>query len=151
MHARRAFSLLELITVLAIMGVMAAIAIPRYAESAVRYRAGAAAQRLEADLILARDRARLISQGITVTIDASAETVSIPAISGLDDPAVGYLTDFNEEPYKAAIISVSFGGAPDVTFDGFGVPDVGGIIVVRAGDVTINVTLDVLTGEVNLQ
>ncbi len=151
MASRPAFSLIELVMVITAIGLFAAIAIPRYANSAVRYRAGAAAQRIEADLVLAQERARLTSQDITGTFNTDNETVSIPALTGLDDRTAAYLTDLSAEPYQADITAVSFNGTDEVTFDGFGVPDEGGTVDVRAGDVTKRITLDADTGEVSIQ
>ena len=151
MTARHAFSYLELMLVVAIMGIFAAIAIPRYANSIVRYRAGAAAQRVEADLVLARERARLTSQNVTVAFDPVNETVSIPLLAGLNHRAVAYLTDLTEEPYVANIVSAVFNDMQEVTFNGFGIPDNGGTVKVCAGDVTMMITLDANTGEVNVQ
>jgi len=147
----RAFSLLELMMVLMIMGMAAAIAMPRYAESMARYRAAAAAQRLEADLEWARERAKLISENVTITVDVEANTLVIAALAGLDDPSRAYVTDLNNQPYQADIVAATFGGETDVVFDGYGAPGSGGTIVVRAGEVTMNVVLNADTGEVEIQ
>src|SRR5204863_23675 len=56
--SRRAFSLIEITLVLMVMGVLAALAVPRYASALARYRADAAARRIVADLDLARTTAR---------------------------------------------------------------------------------------------
>jgi len=86
-----------------------------------------------------------------VTVDAKANTLAIPSISGLNDPAACYLTNLNMGPDKADIVSVTFDGENDVTFDGFGCPGSGGVIVVRAGSVTRKLLLEMNTGEVDIQ
>ena len=65
---RRGFTLLELVLVVAILGVVAAIAAPRYGNAIQNYRANAAAQRLRADLEYARARAKSTSSSRTVTV-----------------------------------------------------------------------------------
>ena len=54
---RSGFTLIELVMVLAIIGLITAIAAPRYAASLARYRAESAARRVAADLALARREA----------------------------------------------------------------------------------------------
>ena len=67
---RNGFTLIELITVLAMVGVMLAIAIPRMRVSPLR-RAGSAGRQLVADLDLARTRALAAKKTVRVTFDVA--------------------------------------------------------------------------------
>ncbi|MFN7613934.1 MAG: Tfp pilus assembly protein FimT/FimU, partial [Phycisphaerae bacterium] len=58
MSRHRAFSMIELVIVLVIVGVTAAIAVPRYVNSVQRTKVDGAARRIAADIERLRDRAR---------------------------------------------------------------------------------------------
>ncbi len=148
---RGAFTLIELVVVLLIMATLAAIAIPRYANATTRYRAETAARRIVADLALARSSASMYSSTVTVNFDVSSNTLSMPGVSHMDKASLDYLVDFNKRPYRADLIWADFGGTPAVSFDGYGMPDSGGTIVVRVGEVEKTVTLDPSTGEATVQ
>jgi prepilin-type N-terminal cleavage/methylation domain-containing protein len=130
---RPAFSLVELMICLSIMGVMAALAIPRYANATSNYRADAAARRIVADLSLARSQARLISKPLTVVFDTAAQKYQISGMEDLLHRTSVYSVQLSDQPYRATLVSVSFGGAAQVTFDQYGSPNTGGTIVVDSG------------------
>ncbi len=52
----------------------------------------------------------------------------------------------SDAPYYAQLVSAAFGGDEVVTFDGYGLPDSGGTVVVGVGGVTRNVVLDGQSG-----
>ncbi|MCH8259363.1 MAG: hypothetical protein IIC46_04065, partial [Planctomycetes bacterium] len=56
-----------------------------------------------------------------------------------------------EPPYLAKLASVDLGGDAQLTFDGFGVPDSGGSVVVQAGDYQYTVVVDPETGVAEVQ
>lgn len=140
-HAR-GFSLVELVLVVAIIASLAAIAVPRYARSIVRFRVESAARRIVADLDLARKSARRSSTSRTVAFTIAANTYRISGLGGLDDRSQDYAVLLSGEPYRAAIVSCDFGGDTEVVFDGYGVPDSGGTVTVRCGDIRKTVELD---------
>ncbi|KPK80119.1 MAG: hypothetical protein AMJ81_12440 [Phycisphaerae bacterium SM23_33] len=135
---------------MAILAVIAAIAVPRYASSLALCRADRAARRIVADLGFARDRARVASETVTVQFDVPADQLSIPGLGSLDNPSADYLVKFGEAPYQADLVSADFGGDPIVSFDGYGVPDGGGTIVIQAGTVQRTVVLNAETGEASV-
>lgn len=145
------FSLFELVVVLVIIGTIAAIAVPRYAESDARYRAEAAARRIVADLALARTRAYTSGETVTVTFDVPADMLSAPGMRGLDKASSDYVVRFAEAPYRARLISADFGGLPTVDFDGYGMPSSGGSVVVRVGRTQKTIVLDPGTGKAKVQ
>jgi len=147
----RGFTLLELLLVLAIVGVITAIAAPRYHASATRYRAEAAARRVVSDLTLARSRARASSASRTVIFSVDSDQYTIVGVRHPDRPSEDYRTVLSAEPYKAQIVSAAFGGSEKVTFNGFGVPDSGGGVVVQAGSIQKKVSLHPQTGEASAQ
>ena len=157
--ARRAFTLIELVLVMAIVADLAAITTPRFAAATTRYRAEAAARRVRDDLARARTYAKITGASYTVTFDAAAATYSfpvppakynVPAQPGAGLPGDPVTVSIGGEPYNAAITAVDFASAAAVTFNGYGAPSSGGTVTVQVGDTTQTVTLDGQTGEVTV-
>jgi len=148
--SRRAFTLLEIVLVLAIMGVIAGIATPRYATAISRFRVDTAARRLVRDLTTARERARALGASQSVTFTIASDTYEIAGLQGLDGSA-NYVVNVAGQPYNASLVSADFGGAPSVVFDGYGVPDSGGTVVLNSGGYAKTVTVDPQTGRAALQ
>lgn len=147
----KGFSLLELVLVLAILAVLAAIAAPRYAGAASRYRADCAARRIAADLGMARGRARAASASRSVVFTLSPASYKMPGVRDPDRPGSDYTVNLSEEPYRVTLVSVNFGGDAQVVFSGYGLPDSGGTVRVRAGDCEKTVVLEPANGEVSVQ
>lgn len=145
---RRAFSLLEAVLVMAILAVVAAMAAPRYAQAVSRYGVDHAAKVLMNDLSIARQRARTLGARQTVVFSELAETYEIAGLASLDAPVQPYRVSLASCSPRAEIVTARFGAgsATSVTFDGYGVPDGGGSIVLQCGDARKTVTLDAATG-----
>lgn len=145
------FSLLELVLVLAIIATMAAIAAPRYAASAVRYRADLAARRIVHDLALAQATAKAKGASQTVVINQGTDTVVLSGLAGLDPQVSEYCTKLSESPYQANITGSHFPANNDIVFDGWGIPDSGGTVVLTVGSETRTITVDAETGKATIQ
>ncbi|MBN1489571.1 MAG: prepilin-type N-terminal cleavage/methylation domain-containing protein [Phycisphaerae bacterium] len=141
------YTLVEVVLVLAILGLCAGIAVPRFANSIALHRAEAAGERLVVDLTLARQQARQSSASRTITFDSVAHSYSIAGVAGLDNQQATYSVVLTREPYNARIASVDLGGNNTITFDGYGAPDCGGSIVVSVGRFQVTVTVDAATGK----
>ncbi len=140
-----AFSVLELVLILAIIAVVAAIAAPRYASSLANYRCEAAAQRIIRDLGVARAEAKASSTSITVIFDVANNRYDIPGVTSLESASAPASLTLSDAPYYAQLLNTTF-SSDQVTFDGYGLPDSGGTVVVGVGGVTRNVVLDGQTG-----
>ena len=149
--ARPAFSLGELVLVLAIIATLALIAAPRFANATARYRCELAAGRIVADLTLARSQAKGRSLAHTVAFDAATNSYRIFDGTEIALAEAVEAVPLDEPPYQAAITSVVFGADDEVVFDGYGVPDSGGTVVVRVGGFEHTVQLDPDTGEAGVQ
>lgn len=145
------FSLLELLLVLAIMAVLTAMAVPRYAASAIRYRADLAAHRIILDFALAQSDAKAASSSRTVVFSIGADSYEIPQLSALDGAAGTYVVDLSERPYEASIVSADFNGLNQVTFSGWGIPSGGGTVVLSVGAEERKVTVEAVTGKATVQ
>ncbi len=149
-HGLAGFSLVEVVLVAAIMAVFAAIAVPRYTNSLMRYRCVAASRRVAADLQLAQQAARQASASRQVSFNTGAHTYQLQNVSSLDEQTANYDVDLKADPYQARIISADFGGDAVVIFDGYGTPDSDGAVVVQAGTEQRKIVVDADTGRVSI-
>ena len=147
------FSLVELVMVVVIIAILAAMAVPRFADSLAHRRVEAAARRIAADLALAQRRARATSASQTVTFNTGEHTYGIEGARDLDHPGDVYEVSLLDDPYGVVITAIDFGADTPrkIVFDGYGVPDSGGTIVVEAGGNQETVTVDPDTGRATVQ
>ena len=145
-----AFTLVEMAIVVLILGIAAAVAVPRFAEALMRFRADAAANRVKADLEFARRRAKMQSAAQTVEFNASANSYKLSGIPDIDQPDKDYEVEIDQWPYEATIVSVSLGADDNLVFDGFGVPDSAGQIVIEAGGNQVTLDVEATTGHVSI-
>ena len=142
-----AFSLVELILVMAIITVLSAMAVPRYVGAQQRYRADAAAQRIVVDLAMARSRANTTSTSQSVVFTLATSQYQMPGVPDLKNSGGTYTVLLGGAPYQATLVSADFGGTAQVTFDGYGVPNSGGTLVVKAGGFQRTISLDASSGK----
>jgi prepilin-type N-terminal cleavage/methylation domain-containing protein len=142
----RAFSLVELVLVLAIVAVVSAIAIPRYGNSITKYRLDAAARRIITDFAQARSQAMTTSQSQTIVFTTATSTYQIAGVTGLDVKTAPYAVDLRLDPYQATLVSASFGGSSTATFDAYGAAAAGGTVVIQVGGTQKTITLDADSG-----
>lgn len=103
-----------------------------------------------------------MQQSRSYTLVFATGTTSSYTVTGLRDPdrAVGtdYQVTLSREPYLAILGPitigagpvVSVGGSASISFDGFGVPNASGSIVVGVGSLTRIVSIDAATGDVQV-
>ena len=137
----RGFTLIELVIVMTLLAIIGGIALPRYTASLAHHRAEAAARRIAADLAYVRQQARFTSSSKTIAFDLATHQYS----GSITAVALG------DDPYKAALLSVDFGGDAEIVFDGYGNPDSGGTVLIQAGLRQKTITLDGDSGRVTVQ
>jgi len=145
-RASRAFTLVEMVIVVLIIGILTASAAPRMAGAIRTSRLDAACRRITADLAWARQSAINKSTAQTVQFTPASGSYTLALAADLDRPAAAYVVTLTSAPYSCTLVSATLGADTNVVFDRFGRPDSGGTIVVGAGSSTKTVTLDANTG-----
>jgi prepilin-type N-terminal cleavage/methylation domain-containing protein len=146
---RGAFSLAELVLVMAVVAIIAAIAQPRFANATGRYRLSAAAQRVGADLQLARSQARITSKTQTVTFDSTAGAYQMTGVNTLDNRSTNYSVTLSTDPYYATLGSITF-PSNAVTFDIFGGASASGSVTVTVNGQSKTISVDAGSGKVTV-
>jgi prepilin-type N-terminal cleavage/methylation domain-containing protein len=145
----------ELIMVISLIGILAAIATPRYAAALQEYQAEAAADRIKEDLNMARRRASIMGKNVDVIFNTVTNSYHLTNVESLDSRQQSYQINLAAPPFYAAFYSVSFpggiGGSSQVVFDYYGAPDSSGSVVVKCGDATRTVLLNPPTWEASVQ
>lgn len=152
MRSARGFTLIEVVTVVVIIGIISVIAMPRFGNSLARYRVEHAAKRLQADLILAREFAVQRSEVCEVVFTTgSTSGYSIAKMPRMNNRSVlGYGVSLSDEPYRAAISAMTLAGGNITKFDGFGMPDASGSISLMSGQYKKTVVIDGTTGSIGI-
>jgi prepilin-type N-terminal cleavage/methylation domain-containing protein len=150
-----AFTLIELVIVVAAVAVLSAIAVPKYSSSMNRYRVEMAAKRLIADFALARSAARASANGQVIDFSTPTNGYTFTGLAAPDGRSGDYTVNLADEPYKVKISSVKFGtatpAATSVTFTRFGQPTLDGLIVISSGSYSKTVGLDSITGRAEVR
>ena len=150
-RAATAYSLVELVLVLAIMAIITALAVPRYNNSVWRYRADAAAKRIASDLELAQSRAYSRNASQSAVFSIATNSYQLAGIADLNHPNQPYTVNLADPPYFAVLKSVSFAGSNTISFDGYGQPTNPGSITLVAGVEKRTITVDLSSGQATIK
>ncbi len=101
-----AFTLIELVMVISILGITAAIALPRFSHANANYRLKAAANRVIQDFNLAIKQSQSISQNVTILFNKNNHSYQITNLPSLNDPTKTYQVELKHHPYQVKIRAV---------------------------------------------
>ncbi len=168
MAKRSAYTMVEVVIVMLVMSILAAVAAPRYSSSTASFRVEAAARRIVADLNYVRLRAKMkgnASDG-QISFFPNLETYRLTVTPDLDHPSNEYWVDLAKTAYPVDLVSVMFtntlGGTSteSLQYNLYGFPNTGtapiaalasGQIVVASGGQQRTVVIDPVTGKASVQ
>ena len=148
MHRSRAFSLIELVCVIATLAIISAVALPHWSAAVVDQQMNLALRRIASDLALAQSRANHGSTSVSVSFSPSTNSYQIVGMPDPDRPAQTYTVNLSADPYHLTLSSASFGGSASLGFDGYGTPLAGGTIVITQGSTSHVLSVDPTSGRV---
>lgn len=140
----RGFSTLELVMVVSIVGVTAAIAIPRVNSSLQRTKIERAASMLAADLNRVRENAKAYGLEQTVSFSGSTYTITTVTASGSKTKTV----DLTKQPVESKVQIARTSGVTVVKFNAYGVPDQQFVIGICNNGTWRMVTVSAGSGEI---
>ncbi len=162
---RRAFTLLELLIVVVILGIIGASVVPMVSSSQDA-QCAAAARALAADIELVQSEALARQAPVALVFSPDNQRYAVVLDQGQDLDAYESLTPLEHpsrpgQDYEVSLASdlnlpelivnaVDFGGSRYVVFDSVGSPDVGGTVTLVAGDASLTITVEPITGAVSV-
>ena len=147
---RRGLSLIEIVVVVTVLAIVAAVGGTRYVDSLALHRVRGTARRIAADLETARNVARSRSLPVSISFDAAANRYTIVGIANPDHPSAVNSVELADGPLQSDLTAAAFGGDATIVFNAFGMPDSGGTLTVQSGGATQTVAVIAGTGAVTI-
>lgn len=144
-----AYTLVEILIVLVVIGILAVAAIPSFSNAVEEQRAKAAAERIRADLQLARQYAVATNKATSVLFDVAARRYTLVGVPNPNGKQGDYVVDLTAMGFEIGSLVVDFGGAKTVSFDAYGSASADGLVTVVSEDstVTLSVKLERTSGD----
>ncbi|MEM8865195.1 MAG: GspH/FimT family pseudopilin [Planctomycetota bacterium] len=135
MRRRCAYTFIELMIVVLVMGILAGVAAPRYMQALDYYRVESAAKRIAADFRYARQKAIDDAAERKVVFDLASDSYELLSVGNLDRQANAYIVSPANEGYAVDITAADFGGQATCTFSHLGdAADAGSVTITSGGE-----------------
>jgi prepilin-type N-terminal cleavage/methylation domain-containing protein len=149
-------TLIELVVVVLLLGIVAAIAVPKFAYTLNATNVKSAARRIARDIALVRSWARITSQSQSISFDTVHNTYTMSAVPNADHSTSANTVALSDGTLQATLAAANFGtGSTTLTFNGFGVPvglpSTGGTVGVSSGTVSNTILVDPISGLATIQ
>jgi Tfp pilus assembly protein FimT len=143
--------LLDLTITMLIIGILAAVAGPKFANSMTTFKVESAAKHVAADLRYARQHAKTAGTTQAVVFTPDADTYDLPGMNDINHSTKPFTVDLMKTSYPASLVSASFGaGGNTVVFNTYGRPENGGTVVVEVSGEQRTITVDGISGRVRI-
>ncbi len=148
---RAGFTLIDLTITILILGIVAAIAVPRFAQSLDLIRVDSAARYIAADLNYARHRAQVSSQNVPINFTPAPAGYTLPTTPHLNRSGASYSVNLADTGLNVAL-ALNLQGNTSVTYNSFGLPFVGSpLAAMTSGTITVSSGLKSKTVSINPQ
>ena len=149
---RSGLTLIDVVITTLIVGIMAAVAAPKFAQFYHTERLKAAGQRVVTDLRLIQSWAATTSTSQTVTFFPLLNGYSVAGgLMNPQRPSEPFKTRLRQPPYLSHVVSAVFEGDQTLVFNGLGQPDSGGNIVIASGGQSLMISVNAVTGKAAVQ
>ncbi|MBO6513506.1 MAG: prepilin-type N-terminal cleavage/methylation domain-containing protein [Phycisphaerales bacterium] len=141
-HRKAGFSLIELTMVVAILGIIAAIAVPRFADAASGRQLQASKKQLLSDIENTKLRARATSTRHTIKFYPSRNIYVIAEGNTVDDTTIIIARDLTAEPFNTTIRRTDLGGDEVITVTAFGDCTPPAVVRLKSNNERIDISIE---------
>lgn len=137
---RDGFTLAELVIAVLVMGILAAVAAPQFAQALNHYHLEAATARIISDLDMARQHARRIGKNQPISFSLP-DSYTLTGMTDPDHPAQEHAVNLTQAGHPVTITTADFDTDTTVTFDMYGHPLAGSPLTPLASDGTVQIAI----------
>ncbi|MEZ6068072.1 MAG: hypothetical protein R3B90_20695 [Planctomycetaceae bacterium] len=119
---RRGLTLIDMTISVFVLGLLSAVAMPKFAAALEARQADAALKRIAADLEFARQTAISTSQVCTVRFEAAPDRYTMSGVEHPQHPGRSYVVELSEISAAIRLSGASFNGGNTVTYTIYGLP-----------------------------
>ena len=150
-------TLIDLVICVMVMGILAAVGVPRFSSTVSRLRCEAVAKRIASDLNYSRRVAIQSSRTVTITFRNTPAGYDMTGVVNPANPLSPYLVSLSDVDGSVSMTGTAFDGGAALSFNNYGRPMVGatamvsGSVTLRSAEHTFTVVVTPATGEAIVQ